>query len=248
MYFFINNELTNANTGLWYYEPGPKTAFCTWEIDFNNFKHLTIASDTGSFHVLPVTCSITPQGTPRFVITPSWSLVPICRLDLGDPTTGIGGMEYNVDVQSVPPFDGEAALVQVGDFDFSWPFFYQTDCRDGSEFYDPPVQVHGPFWRNGPVFGDRPGRLFMFCALAPIRLKAAFRDYIVFKPNGGIWVAVGIATWSIDGEASGVWDEPTHRFVMLLTQNVIVGPTLQLYEGFPEYGSILSMYSGLFRF
>jgi hypothetical protein len=48
-----------------------------------------------------------------------------------------------------------------------------------------------------------------------IRCKAGFKDYCMFKPECGIYVNLGIATWNCDGESpsSGV-----------LTTNLIAGP------------------------
>jgi len=111
-------------------------------------------------------------------------------------------MSWMVTVNS--KYDGYIGTTQL--INASGMNYYNTGGEfklDGSEIYGEPNA-------NGPVkyvvanpsthmttLLDTPHATALPC----VEMVATFNDYVRFKPNGGIWVTLGLVNWNMDGAA-----------------------------------------------
>ena len=124
-----------------------------------------------------------------------------CKLSLGDKSTGLGYMNYRVQVYSTPhgsspQFFGNANMTQLVTAHYSNPYYNFSDERcDGPEFYN---QSHTRVIYDGSVFlNDVPSSIWT----TPNIIDISCRDFVRFQPDSSesIWVTLGIVTWNAIG-------------------------------------------------
>lgn len=127
-----------------------------------------------------------------------------CKLKLGeDDESGEGTMRFTVNINSKYP--GDIGLTQLIIANYVNPAYnFSSERCDGSEFYSGPNGVVGrsnPDIPTGLVgLSDGPSSIWT----SPNWVDLSCRDFVRFRPNGGIWVTLGIATWETVGAAQTI--------------------------------------------
>ncbi len=214
--------LNNPSTSCWFVNGSGGTVKVGQNLQFNNGQNVTIVAH-GNFTIYRPTIS-NFHSHPPFLA----ALVPSnspSMLRLGNDNEN-GSMAYTLNVNSVQPISGDANIVQLVNASraVSAPYGGQQSTTEGQFWLDnQEFYIDG----NNPVnppsipyayleFTDMPGY-----GLNPITgsdscsIVDYFKDYVVFKPDGGgnIYVTLGRISWdwsASTGKTNGVWSSPTY--------------------------------------
>jgi hypothetical protein len=199
-YLIHNPLLFEDSTGAWWISEGIEKVGCLQTISFSNGQEVTVPF-FGKFYVNRP--DVYRDGIQPRYFTGGWWV----GVFLGDYPHGDGGMIYNVDFMS--DFPGTGAITQLIQADYSYPGPNFSDYRlDGTEIYSSAhiSSVFDPSSQKNVYFNDFPGNPLSS------RLKANFKDYVRFMPDGddNIYATIAIITWNMYGEVtiSGAW---THQ-------------------------------------
>jgi hypothetical protein len=206
-----DNLLINRNeTACWYVNKPGGTASIRMVLHFSNGQYVVIAAG-GDFTIYRPRIWLEPLRPEEQIryYTMSWKNPVTCKLKLGENGDAVEGiMRFVVNMNS--RYSGAAGLTQLITANYQNPAYMFSDERcDGSEFYDGPRDFEStinPNLANSFVsMGDGPNSIWP----SPNVVDLSCRDFVRFKPDGGIWVTLGIVTWETVGIAQtilGVWE------------------------------------------
>jgi hypothetical protein len=228
--YFVNLDLLaitdqNLTTVCWFVnKPGGRVGVNA-NLRFSNGQCASVAPQVNISIYRPTISNFYPYPPFYAALVPTNSSN---ELQLGD-NSGHGAMRYDLKVNSIVPFSGGVNVVQLisasralanttyGGGQQSTT--YGQFCLDNSyPYFSSDLPVFAPLYYNNTPFLDQPGYgLNYIFGLYPANLCAIndfFKDYIVFKPNGGIYVTLGRVFWSWSASTSkinGVWSNPTYQ-------------------------------------
>jgi hypothetical protein len=193
----LRGRLTNQ---CWYVNGPGGLATVRGELYFANGTRVSVGA-SGTISIYRPRAWLKPHDPndvdPFYTITPA--LLRFCTLKLGEnDQSGIGTMIFGININS--QFSGAFGLTQLITGDYSNPMYdFSTERCDGSEFYEGPKTLKG---RQDPTFvcqdlhfTDGPSCFWG----TPNVVNLSARDFLRFKPDGGIWVTVAIWTWETVG-------------------------------------------------
>ncbi len=222
----VNNALlNNPTTSCWFVNGSGGAVNVGQNLQFQNGQNVTIVAH-GNFAIYRPTVSNFQTYPPYYA-----ALVPTNspnELQLGDNTPA-GLMQYDIKVSSSTPFSGGANIVQLVNASRSLSASYggQQQTTGGQFWLDNShLYFSSDFvlsagtatpYSNNIRFFDQPGYGLNNLTGADLcSIVDYFKDYIVFKPDGGgsIYVTLGRILWDWSASTTkinGVWSNPTYQ-------------------------------------
>ena len=183
-----------------------------------------------------ISVALAADTTPSFFMGYKKIIFPGIQLGGdGDPrTNGYHAMAYSVTYDTTNAasgiiYSGEGGIVQLVTANYSPPctwIFSDWRLDGGTIFYNDKSESIDPYNPSPSFrqvnFSDSPN---LYQLITPLWVIASFQDYCMFKPDGdGIFVTLGIVTWSCDGELSKIpLGSPGFPGYTIIT-NTVVGP------------------------
>jgi hypothetical protein len=212
--------LTNQTTSCWYVNGNGGTAGVWLNLQFSNGQTVSMAA-MGNFTIFKPAISLSQAANvnPSFYVGQKlYSFLPYVKLGGDDDPRNDGphDMEYDI-FYNAGTYSGTGGIVQLLTMNYSGPTGpVFSDWRlDGSTVMYTTNSIAPSQPINAAFFYDSPGNGHLYVPWGTIRCKANFEDYCMFKPSGGIYVPLGIVTWSCHGESPDAG---------ILGVNSVVGP------------------------
>ena len=243
-----DNLLTNTAIQCWYVNGNGQPQDCSVResLHFSNGQSVNIAA-AGSFKVYrpSVSAAIDDDTTPSFFAGYSGSVPGIQLGGDHDPRDGNHAMTYTVTYDTTSAsttYTGQGGMVQLLTANFSArPSKTFSDWRlDGNDvlYSQAPIDPNAdPTPKTTVQLTDSPQNYQPF-VFSTIWVTGSFQDFCMFKPDGdAIWVTLGIATWSCDGEVrSSQIGEPGFPNALIITTNQVPGPSgPDTSDAFPQW-------------
>jgi hypothetical protein len=135
-------------------------------------------------------------------------------------------------------YSGSGGITQLIQASYSGPpalegySFSEWRLDGNTELYSPAQGLNPEYPEAESVFfSDAPENGHTYAA-GTVKCIASFQDYCRFKPDGGIFVTLGIINWSCDGESPYAW---------FLSINSVTGPLgPDSSDAFPIWQNVLS--------
>jgi|SRR5665213_2038358 len=207
------NTFTDAEPYAYWVSGGNKNAYLHEILHFSNGQS-AVVSASGQFNMYRPTGSIVEKykyGTPTVVWNPVWGLLYVSgTLQVGTGVSTPNSMNFYGGIQS--KYEGSGKWVQIIDVDMTGSCWLDgwtpeinpslTGVLDNEDPYEGTPTIYAnitPGGNNNIVPLDDAPAAPSYGQIDPvIRLNISATDYLMFQPDGGIWVPLGKTTspWS----------------------------------------------------
>lgn len=244
------DSLNSAEPFAYWITGGNKNAYLNETLHFSNGQSVTVSA-SGQFSMFRPTASIVRKydyGTPTVVWNPVWGFLYVSgTLQVGTGANTPNSMDFYGGIQS--KYHGSGKWVQIIDVNMTgtgyfdgWPDINpsQTGVLDNQDPFGPTPPIYAntiPSGNNNTVPLDDSPAASSYGQIDPvIRLNISATDYLMFQPDGGIWVPLGKTTSPWAAHCNVEW--PTTD---LGTGSIVSGPgDLDNSTAFPSWTDTLS--------